>query len=213
MMSTFATTYASAFILLAYFIGAIPFGLVLTKLAGMGDIRSIGSGNIGATNVLRTGNKALAAGTLLLDGGKGAGVALLVWGVTGEISLGYLAGFAAFFGHLFPIYLGFKGGKGVATGLGLFLAIEPLIGALACVTWLVVAFMFRYSSLAALTAFILTPLYMVVLNVMAPDSVERSFIMVAVAMAYIVWGRHEENVARLRTGTESKISLGGSNAS
>ena len=105
-----------------------------------------------------------------------------------------------------------KGGKGVATGLGLFLAIEPIIGALACVTWLVVAFLFRYSSLSALTAFILAPLYMVALNVIAPESVERSFIMVAVAMAYIVWGRHEENVARLRNGTESKISLGGSAA-
>ena len=109
MMSTFATTYASAFILVAYFVGAIPFGLVLTKLAGMGDIRAIGSGNIGATNVLRTGNKFLALSTLVLDGGKGAAMGLLVWAVTGEISLGYLAGFAAFFGHLFPIYLGFKG--------------------------------------------------------------------------------------------------------
>ena len=159
MMSTFATTYASAFILVAYFVGAIPFGLVLTKLAGMGDIRAIGSGNIGATNVLRTGNKFLALSTLVLDGGKGAAMGLLVWAVTGEISLGYLAGFAAFFGHLFPIYLGFKGGKGVATGLGLFLGIEPIIGALACVTWLVVAFLFRYSSLSALTAHFGTFIY------------------------------------------------------
>ena len=209
MMSTFATTYALALILLGYGIGAIPFGLVLTRLAGLGDIRQIGSGNIGTTNVLRTGNKALALATLVLDGGKGAAIGLFVWALTGEKSIGYLAGFAAFFGHLFPIYLRFKGGKGVATGLGLFLAFTPIVGALACLTWLLVAAVFRYSSLSALTAFILTPIYMIALNIVSPESVERSFIMIAITMAYLVWGRHEKNIARLRAGTEGKINLGG----
>ena len=209
MMSTFATSYALALILLGYGIGAIPFGLVLTRLAGLGDIRQIGSGNIGTTNVLRTGNKALALATLVLDGGKGAAIALFVWALTGEKSIGYIAGFAAFFGHLFPIYLGFKGGKGVATGLGLFLAFTPIVGALACFTWLLMAVVFRYSSLSALTAFILTPIYMIALNIVSAESVERSFIMIAITMAYLVWGRHEKNIARLRAGTEGKINLGG----
>ena len=203
MITTAASSFAFGLFVLAYLIGSIPFGLVLTRFAGMGDIRNIGSGNIGATNVLRTGNKALALGTLLLDGGKGAAIALIAWAITGEISVGYVCGFAAFIGHLFPIYLNFQGGKGVATGLGIFLAINPLAGLCACATWLVVAAVFRFSSAAALAAFTLAPVYLILFGA------ERSFIMLSLVMIYIVWGRHRENLNRLMAGTESKISLGG----
>ena len=139
-----------------YLLGSIPFGLVLTRAAGLGDIRRLGSGNIGATNVLRTGSKALAAATLLLDGGKGAvaALALAPW----DAGLGLVAGFAAVIGHNFPVWLRFRGGKGVATTLGVLLAVAWPVGLLACLTWLVVAAVFRYSSLAALVAiFIYVP--------------------------------------------------------
>ena len=133
--------------LLGYLLGSIPFGLVLTKLAGLGDIRSIGSGNIGATNVLRTGRKDLALATLLLDGGKGA-VAVLIARLVSE-DLTVIAGGAAILGHLFPVWLKFKGGKGVATTLGTLIAVNWMVGIGACLVWLVVALLFRYSSLSA----------------------------------------------------------------
>src|SRR5215468_8056150 len=131
--------------LLGYLLGSIPFGLLLTRAAGLGDIRKIGSGNIGATNVLRTGHKGLAAATVLLDGGKGTLAVLIAshWG--GEAAI--LAGCGALVGHLFPVWLAFKGGKGVATSLGVLLALDWRVGLIACATWLIVAFVFRYSSL------------------------------------------------------------------
>ena len=151
------------FAALAYLIGSVPFGLVLTRMAGYGDIRKIGSGNIGATNVLRTGNKPLALATLLLDSGKGA----LAVGLTfcaakmypdsiSSLAL-YAAGLFSILGHCFPVWLKFQGGKGVATTLGMFLALAPLTGIAACVTWLVMALIFRISSLAALMAMLSTP--------------------------------------------------------
>jgi glycerol-3-phosphate acyltransferase PlsY len=181
---------------LGYLLGSIPFGLLLTRAAGLGDIRKIGSGNIGATNVLRTGNKALALATLLLDGGKGA-VAVLIaryWGP--EMML--LAGAGAILGHLYPVWLGFKGGKGVATGLGILLALDWQVGALACVTWLAAALIFRYSSLSALLAFLLAPIYAWLLA-------GPRLAVFALLLAALVWWRHRENIRRLLKGEEPRI--------
>ncbi len=174
-----------------YLLGSIPFGLVLTRLAGLGDIRRIGSGNIGSTNVLRTGRKGLAAATLLLDGGKGAAAALVIapWNV--EASL--LAAFTAVLGHNFPVWLRFKGGKGVATTLGVFLALAWPVGILACLTWLVTAAVFRYSSLAALVALTAAPFYAYWL---AGGAVAG----VAALLALLAVVRHNANIGRLLRG-------------
>jgi glycerol-3-phosphate acyltransferase PlsY len=185
-----------AAIVLGYLLGSIPFGLLLTRLAGLGDIRNIGSGNIGATNVLRTGNKGLALATLLLDGGKGAVAVLLARYV--DPGLAVPAGAAAFLGHLFPVWLKFKGGKGVATALGTLLALNWIIGVLACLTWLVVALVFRYSSLSALLAIALSPVYAWIFG-----SFEE--IWFGVFIAVLVWLRHHENIRRLLKGEEPKI--------
>ena len=142
-----------------YLLGSIPFGVILTRAAGAGDVRNIGSGNIGATNVLRTGRKDLAIATLILDAGKGAVALLIARYLFGSEAAGAIAGGAAFMGHLFPVWLGFKGGKGVATFFGLILAACWPLGLRAAATWLIVAFPLRYSSLAALVAAALTPLY------------------------------------------------------
>ncbi|HET8726216.1 MAG TPA: glycerol-3-phosphate 1-O-acyltransferase PlsY [Alphaproteobacteria bacterium] len=196
--------YASA--VLGYLLGSIPFGLVLTRLAGYGDIRKIGSGNIGATNVLRTGNRALAAATLALDSGKGA-IAVLLAGLFGP-TMAILAGGGAMLGHAFPAWLGFKGGKGVATALGTLLAISPAVGVLACLTWLVVAFLFRYSSLAALVAIVLSPIYAYLL---AYASVGGNYwataqeAELAIFIAILVVIRHHANIRRLAKGEEPKI--------
>ena len=181
-----------------YLIGSIPFGLILTRLAGLGDIRRIGSGNIGATNVLRTGNKPLAAATLLLDGLKGA-VAVIVFLGIFDNRLAAAAGLAAIIGHMFPIWLRFRGGKGVATGLGVLIAIAWPIGLAACATWAIVAALLRYSSLAALTAFLLSPLYAWLLTH------DRVLILLSAAIAILVWLRHHANIRRLATGQEPKI--------
>ncbi|MFI4989033.1 MAG: glycerol-3-phosphate 1-O-acyltransferase PlsY [Alphaproteobacteria bacterium] len=179
-----------------YLLGSIPFGLLLTRLAGLGDIRAIGSGNIGATNVLRTGNKALAALTLLLDGGKGAAAVLLGDRLGPDIAV--LAGGGAVVGHLFPLWLGFKGGKGVATGLGVLLAAAFPAGLAACATWLAVAALFRYSSLAALVAFALSPLYGWLLG-------NPQIAQLAAFVAVLVFLRHLGNIRRLLKGEEAKI--------
>jgi len=181
---------------LAYLLGSIPFGLVLTKLAGLGDIRKIGSGNIGATNVLRTGNKALALATLLLDGGKGAAAVLIARYFDPDLAV--IAGSGAFLGHLFPVWLTFKGGKGVATALGTLLALNWEVGVLACLTWVVVALLFRYSSLSALLAIALSPVYAYFLGTM-PE------VWFGVGVAVLVWIRHHENIHRLLKGKEPKI--------
>lgn len=182
----------------SYLLGAIPFGLVLTKLAGLGDIRAIGSGNIGATNVLRTGKKGLAAATLLLDGGKGAAAVLLArWFVADELAP-LIAGVLAFLGHLYPVWLGFKGGKGVATAIGLWLALAWPVGVGACLLWLLTAFFGRRSSLAALVAIGLTP-------VLAGVIASVSYALAALPVALLVFWRHRGNIERLLAGTEPKI--------
>ncbi len=188
-------TYAAAAIL-GYLMGSIPFGLILTKAAGLGDIRNIGSGNIGATNVLRTGNKKIALATLLLDGGKGAVAALIA--AHFDPLLAVIAGGAALLGHLFPVWLGFKGGKGVATTLGTLLAINWMVGIAACLTWLAVAFGLRISSLSALVAVALSPLYAYILGT-GPQVALAAF------AAVLVWIRHSENISRLLKGTEPRI--------
>jgi acyl phosphate:glycerol-3-phosphate acyltransferase len=182
--------------LLGYLLGSIPFGLLLTRMAGLGDIRSIGSGNIGATNVLRTGNKRLALATLLLDGAKGAAAVLIARAINPELAV--IAGAFAFIGHLFPIWLKFKGGKGVATGLGTWLALAWPIGVMACLTWLLVALIFRYSSLSALLAVALAPVYAIFLGTPA-------LIAFGIGVAALVWIRHHENIRRLLKGDEPKI--------
>ncbi len=186
-----------------YLLGAIPFGLVLTRLAGYGDIRTIGSGNIGATNVLRTGNKPLALIVLLLDSGKGA-VAVLIAAMWGE-NAALAAGLGAVLGHLFPVWLGFKGGKGVATTLGTLLALAWPVGLIACGLWLLTALIFRISSAAALTAIATTP-------VAAFLMMHPALAVVALLIAALVWYKHAANIGRLLNGTEPRISLGRTSA-
>ncbi len=196
---------AAAFV--GYLIGSIPFGLVLTRLAGLGDVRKIGSGNIGATNVLRTGNKALALATLLLDGGKGAIVVLLASAYLTQ-DYAVLAGGGAFLGHLFPIWLKFKGGKGVATFLGVMLAISWPAGLGAALTWLVIALIFRISSLSALVAAALSPVYIYALSQFPLGGMyygDLQRIELATFMAILVFVRHHENIRRLLKGDEPRI--------
>jgi glycerol-3-phosphate acyltransferase PlsY len=182
-------------VIFSYLLGSIPFGLLLTRAAGLGDIRSIGSGNIGATNVLRTGKKALAAATLLLDGLKGA-LAVLLGQHFAQAPI--LAGLAVILGHVFPIWLNFKGGKGVATGLGVFLGGCFPVGLLACAAWLVAALALRFSSAAALAAFAIAPFTALLLG-------HQDFALLALLIAVLVYWKHSANIARLRTGTEPRI--------
>jgi glycerol-3-phosphate acyltransferase PlsY len=187
-----------------YLLGSVPFGLVLTRLAGYGDIRRIGSGNIGATNVLRTGNKPLALAVLLLDSGKGAASVLLALAVLGKAAMP-AAALGAVLGHLFPAWLGFKGGKGLATTLGTLLALAWPVGAIACGTWLLAALLFRISSIAALAAMAAAPVAAWSLG----DGVTGA---VVLAIAALVWVRHLPNIRRLIAGTEPRISLSGGSA-
>jgi acyl phosphate:glycerol-3-phosphate acyltransferase len=181
---------------IGYLLGSIPFGLLLTRANGI-DIRTVGSGNIGTTNVLRTGNKALAAATLLLDAGKGA-AAVLLGQQFGGVEAGMLAGIAAFLGHCFPIWLGFRGGKGVATLLGVALAAVPLAGIIALVAWGVGALATRFSSVGGLAAAAAAPTAAAALG--SPHSA-----IALAAMAIILAWKHRDNIARLRAGTESRI--------
>lgn len=193
----FSWPYFLAAALAGYLLGSIPFGPILTRLAGLGDVRRIGSGNIGATNVLRTGRKSLAAATLLLDGGKGAAAFLLagLWGP----DMALIAGMAAVLGHLFPLWLGFRGGKGVATTIGtLFAAAWPL-GLAVCAIWLLVAATTRYSSLAALLSLAASPL----LAWWITDDLQ--LLQFAAILALLVWLRHLDNIRRLLRGQEAKI--------
>jgi glycerol-3-phosphate acyltransferase PlsY len=201
MPADFPMGLAALAVVVGYLFGSIPFGLLLTRMAGLGDVRAIGSGSIGATNVLRTGRKDLALATLLLDGGKGAIAVILVrWVGEGEVGelLALLAGVSAVVGHNFPVWLKFKGGKGVATTFGLFLAAVPVVGLMTCLTWLVVAVVFRYSSLSGLVAFALAPLYAYILGYPIPAA---AFLMLGV----MGWVRHHANIRRLLGGTEPKI--------
>lgn len=187
-----------------YLLGSIPFGVILTRAAGAGDVRNIGSGNIGATNVLRTGRKDLAIATLILDAGKGAVALLIARYLFGEAA-GAIAGGAAFMGHLFPVWLGFKGGKGVATFFGLILAACWPLGLLAAATWLIMAFALRYSSLAALVAAALTPLYALLPLPMLGLPAPAPILILAIFTAVLIYIRHHENIARLLKGAEPKI--------
>ena len=179
-----------------YLIGSIPFGLLLTKAAGLGDIRQVGSGNIGATNVLRTGRKGLAAATLILDGLKGAVAVLLARYFLGDQDV--VVGTAAVLGHLFPVWLGFRGGKGVATGLGVLLAAAWPVGLACCAVWLVAAKLLKMSSAAALAAFAAAPLFALVLS-------SADHALMALLIAILVFWRHEANIRRLLAGTEPRI--------
>jgi glycerol-3-phosphate acyltransferase PlsY len=180
---------------LGYLLGSVPFGLVITKAAGLGDIRKVGSGNIGATNVLRTGRKDLALATLLLDSGKGAIAVLIAYALNWPPEV---AGAAAFLGHCFPVWLKFQGGKGVATFLGTLLALWFPAGAFACAIWLGCAFLFRYSSLAALIAAAASPLVLFAMG-------KPAFAVAALFMAVLIFIRHKANIARLIKGEEPKI--------
>jgi glycerol-3-phosphate acyltransferase PlsY len=187
--------------LLGYLLGSIPFGLVLTRTAGLGDIRGIGSGNIGATNVLRTGHKGLAAATLVLDGLKGAAAVLIAQAMLWNQDTALFAGLAAVLGHLFPIWLGFKGGKGAATGLGVLIAASWPVGLGACVVWLLVAGAARFSSLATLAAFAVAPFVALILE-------EYGVVKLAFTIAVLVFVRHQANIRRLLAGTEPRIGAG-----
>jgi acyl phosphate:glycerol-3-phosphate acyltransferase len=187
-----------AIAVLGYLLGSIPFGVLVTKVMGLGDLRKIGSGNIGATNVLRTGNKGAALATLLLDGGKGAVAVLIARAFTGHGDAAQLAGLAAFLGHLFPVWLGFKGGKGVATFLGTLLALAWPVGIAACLTWLVTAIVSRISSLSALVAATLSVAWAAVLG-------QGHMIYLIVILATLVFWKHLPNIERLKAGTEPRI--------
>ena len=183
--------------ILAYLLGSIPFGIVITRAFRLGDLRTIGSGNIGATNVLRTGNKPAAAATLILDAAKGGIAVLIARYIFGE-DAAQLAGLAAFLGHLFPIWLGFKGGKGVATFLGILLALAWPVGLAACATWAAAAAITRISSAAALCAAGLSPIWLFVFDY-------GQMILLVFILTVLVYIRHAANIARIKAGTEPRI--------
>lgn len=184
-------------LLFGYLLGSIPFGVIAARFWGLGDLRKQGSGNIGATNVLRAGSKVAALVTLLGDGGKGA-LAVLLGGAFAGYGMAAVAGLGAFLGHLFPVWLNFKGGKGVATFLGIVLALDWRAGALACATWLLVAGIMRFSSLSALAAAALAPLYLWLFG-------HSLFAVIMLFPALLVFITHRANIGRLLAGTEPKI--------
>ena len=182
---------------IGYLLGSIPSGVVIARIMGLGDLREIGSGNIGATNVLRTGNKKAAALTLLFDAGKGLVAVLLARAVVGE-DAAQIAALAAFLGHCYPVWLDFKGGKGVATYFGILFGLSVVIGLVGCAIWIVVAAIWRYSSMAALVTAGWVPVFV------ALFSENRSFVLLAILGLLIYW-RHRGNIQRLRSGEEIKI--------
>ena len=194
--------------LFGYFIGSIPFGLILTKLSGLGDIRNIGSGNIGATNVLRTGNKKIALLTLILDGGKGA-LAIFITSLFFNFFLirsfidlellQSLVAVGAVIGHCFPVWLRFRGGKGVATGFGLIITLNFFVGLAALLIWITTAKIFKISSMSALLAYFLIPILMFF------NSTENYFLIASLMISSICWFQHRENIRRLINGSEPKI--------
>jgi glycerol-3-phosphate acyltransferase PlsY len=192
-----ALPYYAAALLFGYLLGSIPFGLILTRLAGTADIRSIGSGNIGATNVLRTGHKGLAAATLVGDALKGTAAVLVMYRLWGQ-DHAILAALGAFLGHLFPVWLRFKGGKGVATYIGILLALAWPAALAFCLIWLAVAALTRYSSLAALTASLATPFVLWLLD-------DRQEAQLFALLTALLWLMHRENISRLLHGAEAKI--------
>ncbi|MAV88511.1 MAG: acyl-phosphate glycerol 3-phosphate acyltransferase [Rhodospirillaceae bacterium] len=190
---------------LSYLVGSIPFGLIFTRIAGLGDIRSIGSGNLGATNVLRTGNKTLALLTLLSDAGKGGAIIIFTQHFYSDdnsfIPFIILSGILLVLGHNFPVWLRFKGGKGIATTLGILIAANWIVGIAACLTWLIIALLFRYSSLAALIAIITSPIYAWHLN-------DTNLVILTGIFVILAFFQHRENIIRLVKGNENKINLG-----
>jgi acyl phosphate:glycerol-3-phosphate acyltransferase len=186
---------------LGYWCGSVPFGLLLTRLAGTADLRSIGSGNIGATNVLRTGRKDLAAATLILDALKGTAAVLLAYHFF-DSTAALFAAIGAFLGHLYPVWIAFRGGKGVATFLGCLIGVAWQVAAIFAVAWLVVAALTRYSSAAALTASVVAPLAFY-FWLQRPDAA-----LVFALLAALLWIKHRENIGRLVNGAETKIGRG-----
>lgn len=186
---------------LAYLAGSIPFGIVFARIFGLGDLRQIGSGNIGATNVLRTGNKLAAFLTLVMDAGKGGFAVLIARAAVGE-DAAQVAGLFAFLGHIFPVYLGFKGGKGVATFLGTLLALSWPVGVISCAMWLITAAATRYSSLSALVAAALSPLWLLFTG-------QTQFLVLSFVLTVLIYVRHKDNIKRLKAGTETKIGKKG----
>lgn len=203
--------------LAGYLLGSIPFGLLLAKVFGYGDIRNIGSGNIGATNVLRTGNKFLAILTLLLDIGKGYAAVRLSF-LSQDMLIIFATAFLVIIGHMYPVWLKFKGGKGVATAIGTILALTPPLGAVILIIWLIVAVAFRISSLAALTAFALAPIYAVfapdlsslpsVFSIFQMSAPDYDLAVLLVIMNVMIFWKHRENIKRLARREEPKISFG-----
>jgi glycerol-3-phosphate acyltransferase PlsY len=194
---TSSMTQIGIWAVVGYLLGSIPFGILIARVMGLGNLRSIGSGNIGATNVLRTGNKKAAFLTLVFDGGKGA-VAVLIARQMADADAVQIAAFAAFLGHCFPVWLGFKGGKGVATFLGVVLALAWPIGVACCATWLAVAVALRISSLSALVAAVSSIVWALVFGV-------PQFVLLFAALIVLIFYRHSANIARLIAGTEPKI--------
>lgn len=191
-----AAPYYAVALVVGYLLGSIPFGLFFTRIAGLGDIREIGSGNIGATNALRTGNRWVAAGTFLGDLGKGALAVLLARQFGPDTAI--IAAFGALVGHLFPVWLKFKGGKGISTYIGILLALAWPVGVLFCATWLVVALLFRISSLSALVASLLSPVYFAWVD-------QWQMVELSVVLVLLVFFAHRANIQRLLAGTEPRI--------
>ncbi|MFY2823735.1 glycerol-3-phosphate 1-O-acyltransferase PlsY [Ruegeria sp. MALMAid1280] len=191
------TTQLILWAAIGYLMGSVPFGMIVAKIMGLGNLRNIGSGNIGATNVLRTGNKGAAALTLVFDAAKGAAAVLLARALAGE-DAAQIAALTAFLGHCFPVWLGFKGGKGVATFLGLWLALDWRVGVACCLSWLVAAAIWRISSLGALVAAAMSTIWVLLLT-------DGSTFFLGIALTLLVYWRHSANLARIRAGTEPKI--------